>query len=150
MYLSTAWFCSKNENKRGTFVSPLEPLRRQSSAEQLDHECLKARRWLPCLPVLWGRCSPISNPSSAFHGDCGSQQHGSCHAIVFPITKQNLPNKAVAIPQLLSLSLSLSFFLSFYLSLSLTALQQCSEYPDSNRTHFWRFWHGEVKWTELH
>ena len=46
------------------------------------------------------------------------------------------------------LSLSLSFFLS--LSLSLTALQQCSGYPDSNRTHFWRFWHGEVKWTELH
>ena len=35
-------FVPKYENKRGTFVSPLEPLRRKSSTEQL--ECLKTRR----------------------------------------------------------------------------------------------------------
>ena len=35
-YLQSDFF--QNENKRGPFVSPIEPLRRQSSAEQL--ECL--------------------------------------------------------------------------------------------------------------
>ena len=79
-------------------------------------------------PVLLGRCRPISNPSSAFHGDSGSQQHGSGHAIVFPVTKQNLhinkqgsrdpstpPPLSVSVSLSLSLSLSLSFFLFLFL-----------------------------------
>ena len=56
----------------------------------------------------------------SFNGDCGSQQHGSGYAIVCPVTKQNLPNKAAAIPQPLSpLSLSLSLSLSLFLFLFL-------------------------------
>ena len=70
-------------------------------------------------PVLLGKCRPISNPSSAFHGDSGSQQHGSGLAIVSPVTKQNLQNKAAAIPRPLPLSLSLSLSLSFFLFLFL-------------------------------
>ena len=124
---------------RHLYLHP-EPLWKTSSAEQL--ECLKTRWWLPCLHVLLGRCRPISNPSSAFHGDCGSQQRGSCslsgHAIVFLIAKQNYlirqPRSRNPPPPSLSLSLSLS--LSFFLSFSFfNALQQCLGNPDSNRTH---------------
>ena len=130
-------------SKRGTFVSPLEPLRRQCSAEQL--ECLKTCRWLPCLHILLGRRRPVLIPRSAFHSGCGIQQPGSGHAIVFPITKQNLPNTAAAILQPLSLSLTR------FPSLSLTALQRCSGNPDSNLTHFFAFlaWWSEMNRTRV-
>ena len=79
-----------------------------------------------------GRCRPIFNPCSAFHGDCGSQQHGrrqwSCNRFSYHKAKPTWQgSRDPATLFSLSLFLSLSFFLS--LSLSLTALRQCSGYP---------------------
>ena len=117
------WFCSKNENKRGTFVSPLETLRRQSSAEHL--ECLKKRWWLPFLSFwegidLFPILARLSMVTAAVNSTAVVMQ--SC----FPSQSKTYITRQPRSRDPLSLSLSLSLLALYWWRLSSSSISDRS------------------------